>query len=187
MNLSPITFRFSLVGGLFLAACGSSSPAPSTPSADADDTVTPDDTPAARTALAFTAPCTASACGDVPKTSIATKPVCVASAGRCAWSDPDPNTPVSYRECEATACDAEPDASVCPSGTTFKGANCGAENEGECVWRSVCSAPPSTTPCSDADGCGGKPELGVICKDGSTGDLVCMKQGAACGWERTCE
>jgi hypothetical protein len=31
------------------------------------------------------------------------------------------------------------------------------------------------------------PEIGVICKDGSTGGLACMDQNGKCGWERTCD
>jgi hypothetical protein len=175
--------RFPFIGALFLVACSSSStPAPPS-NADNDGN---GNTATVREALEFIAPCAAETCGEVPSSSKATKPACAPTAGTCSWSDPASDS-VSFRQCPDADCGAEPDASVCPSGTTFKGATCGSENEGACVWRSACVPPPSTTPCPDVDGCGGKPMLGVICKDGSTGDLECMKTGATCSWQRTCE
>jgi|GEM_PF-835475 len=174
------------LGLLFLVgACSSttsSSAPPEQPPAASDGT-----TSTVREAFEFIAPCTSTACGEVPASSKATKPACRSSGSTCAWAEPSPDDTVSYRECAAKECGTKPDASVCPAGTTYKGSQCGSENDGACVWRSSCTPPPSTTPCPDADGCGGKPEIGVICSDGSTGDLVCMKQGASCGWQRTCE
>jgi hypothetical protein len=143
-----------------------------------------------REALNFVSPCTAGACGSVPSSSKSTKPSCAPSGGggSCGWSDPDPDGTVSFAACEESKCGKKPDASVCPSGTIFKGAQCGNENEKGCAWHSACVPPPSTTPCPNADGCGGKPEIGVICKDGSVGDLECMKLATGkCGWQRTCE
>lgn len=172
--------------GIVLAACSGASsettaPPPASPAPSGDDTAT------VREALEFDAPCTASACGETPASSTSTKPKCSAVSGACAWSDPSPNGSVSYRQCEDTACGTKPDASVCPAGTTFKGAQCGSENEGACVWRSACTPPPSTIACADVDGCGPQPAIGVICKDGTSGGLLCMKQGAKCAWQRSCE
>lgn len=176
----------SFLGILMLvAACSSTStPAPAANGGDGNDE-TPAET--TRTALNFVAPCTAAACGEIPPSAKSEKPECTPSAGECGWSDPDPNGSVSYRQCAASECGPEPDASVCPSGTTFKGAACGSENDGPCVWRSACAPPPSTTPCPDANGCGEMPNIGVICKDGTTGGLECMQFGSKCQFQRTCE
>lgn len=132
--------------------------------------------------VSFIAPCTASSCGPAPA-SLAS-PRCKAEANACAWSD---DTSVSYRSCADSECGTAPDPSVCPSGTTFRGNACGSENEAACAWRTTCAPPRSTVPCSDPEGCGGKPELGVICSDGSTGDLACMTVNARCAWQRTCD
>ncbi len=173
-----------LAAVLFLVACGSSSTTP--PSTPTDGTG--EETETIREALDFVEPCTASTCGEVPPSTTSSRPQCRASTSSCAWSDPpSPDDNVSYRACEESECGPKPDASVCPSGTTYKGSACGSENEGPCTWRTTCAPPPSTTPCPDADGCGPKPELAVICDDGSVGDLVCMKLGAKCGWQRSCE
>ncbi|MBX3222020.1 MAG: hypothetical protein KF795_15995 [Labilithrix sp.] len=180
----------SLFGLLFVAACSSTTPAPS-PSGNGNgngnDTGNGDGTETARSGLTFVAPCTASACGEVPPSTSAPKPECSNAAGACGWADPDPNASVSYRQCEEKECGAKPDESVCPSGTTFKGAACGSENDGPCVWRSACAPPRSTTPCPDADGCGPMPMIGVICADGSNGELECMKVGNKCEYQRTCD
>ncbi|MDF2695580.1 MAG: hypothetical protein K0S65_3963 [Labilithrix sp.] len=169
----------SFFGLLFLVACSGTTE----PSANnAGD----DDTQRTRTALGFIAPCTATACGEVPPSSKAANPECKPAAGSCAWADPNGTT--SYRPCEESQCGAKPDESVCPAGTTFKGAACGSENEGACIWRSSCASPRSTTPCPDTNGCGdAMPDIGVICKDGSTGGLACMHVGAKCAWQPTCD
>jgi hypothetical protein len=173
----------SFFGLFFLVACSStttSSPSPNPGGGTGDDV-------SKRTAVSFVAPCTAAVCGEVPESSTAEKPECTATAGTCGWTDPDPNGSVSYRPCEDAECGTKPDASVCPAGTAFKGAACGSENSGACIWRSACSPPRSTTPCPDPNDCGDMPLIGVICKDGSSGELACMKQGAKCSWERTCD
>ncbi len=178
----------SLFSVLFLVACSSSSTPPPSSANDGDDNNdTGKQTATTRTGLSFVAPCTAAACGEVPPSSKAETPACAPSSGSCGWSDPDPSASVSYRECAASECGPPPDASVCPSGTTFKGAACGSENEGACIWRSACAPPRSTTPCPDPNGCGPVPGLGVICKDGSTGHLECMQRGAKCEFQPSCE
>ncbi len=183
-KLPHSSFLAFLNVALVLVACSSSSTTPNEPNAPSN---TDDETATTRTGLSFIAPCTAAACGEIPSSSKAEKPQCTPSAGACGWSDPDPNGSVSYRECPASECGPEPDASVCPAGTSFKGAACGSENEGACVWRSACTPPPSTTPCPDPDGCGEMPAIGVICKDGSNGTLECMQFGSKCEWQRSCE
>jgi len=190
-------FVSALSGLFFLAACtgGSTEPLPGNNGQTPPTTNPPtgsggDKTGTKREALNFTSPCTAGACGEVPASSTSSKPTCAPSeGGSCGWSDPDPNGTVSYAPCEESKCGTKPDQSVCPAGTTFKGAQCGSENDQACKWQSACVPPKSTTPCPDANGCGdGKPEIGVICKDGSTGDLACMKLASGkCGWEPTCE
>lgn len=132
--------------------------------------------------ISFTSPCTAATCGQAPG-SIANAR-CKPAASACAWG---PDTAVSARMCDDTECGAAPGADVCGTGTTFKGSSCISENESACAWSTVCAPPPSTVPCSNVDGCGGKPELGVVCQDGSIGDLVCMSFPPACGWQRTCD
>ena len=180
----------SFFGVLFLIACSSTSSAPPQSTGGGDgkpDTNTGGDTETIRTGLSFIAPCTAAACGEIPPSSKSEKPQCTPSSGSCGWADPDPNGSTSYRECPASECGPEPDASVCPEGTTFKGAACGSENEGACVWRSACAPPPSTTPCADPNGCGEMPLIGVVCKDGSAGTLECMQFGSTCKFQRSCE
>lgn len=180
--MNTTTKTLGLVIGLLLAACSGTTNHAENAGDKSDKTET------RREALSFVAPCNASACGEIPPSSHSAKPVCTPASESCTWSDLDPDTSVSYRQCAEAECGTKPDESVCPSGTTFKGAACGSEDEGPCVWRSSCAPPPSTTPCPDADGCGpGKPLIGVICQDGSNGDLACMKQGETCGWERTCD
>lgn len=177
MRMFPLGLLFTIA----IAACSSES--------DGDTPRSPSEDPKADTAvtaLEFVAPCNGQACGTPPSSGTSSKAACVEVASACTWKA-SPDTSVSFRPCADAECGAKPDASVCPSGTTFSGATCGSENEGRCAWHSACSPPPSTTPCAGADGCGPKPELGVICKDGSTGDLVCMQKGASCGWQRSCE
>jgi len=166
-----------LFGLLFLlAACGSSLP-DGGPAQSIHPQPQPNDG-----GVRITAPCTATACGAAP--SNLGSPRCKPEAAGCGWSD---DTAVSFRQCAESECGAAPGADVCPAGTTFRGNTCGSENESVCTWSTACAPPPSTVPCRDAEGCGGKPELGVICSDGSAGDLVCMQFASRCAWQRTCE
>ncbi|MBX3263958.1 MAG: hypothetical protein KIS78_29125 [Labilithrix sp.] len=178
----------SLLGLLFIAACSSTTPAPSpNTGGNGGGEGNGDGTQTTRSGLTFVAPCTATVCGEIPPSSKASKPECREASGACGWTDPSTDGSVSYRQCEETECGAKPDESVCPSGTTFKGAACGSENDGACLWRSACVPPRSTTPCPDPDGCGPMPEIGVICTDGSNGALECMQRGDKCEFQRTCD
>lgn len=186
MNTIKIFNPFS-AAFLFIVACSGSTSTPDQPPGSPNDTGN-DEPTTVREALDFFGSCTAAACGEVPPSSKAKRPQCTPSSGSCGWSDPDPNATVSYRQCEDAACGTKPDPSVCPEGTTFKGAQCGSENEGPCVWRSACVPPRSTTPCPEPNGCGDEvPGIGIICKDGTTGGLECMQIGAKCGWQPSCE
>ncbi len=135
-----------------------------------------------KTETTFTAPCNAQTCGDVP--SGLKKPRCKPQPVDCGWSE---DTSVSYAPCEESKCGTAPGPETCPTGTTFKGNSCGSENDAACAWSTVCAPPPSTTPCKDSEGCGPKPEIGVVCKDGTTGDLACMQFDDGCKYQRTCE
>jgi hypothetical protein len=174
----------AVVVAVALAACAAST------TSEPDTSVSPQPQPNKREELTFSAPCAPAACGDAP--SSAKRPHCRVGGGgdagsTCAWRDDSEGT-VSYSQCPTTLCGAEPTASVCPAGTTFKGNQCGSENDSACTWTTTCAPPRSTTPCPTPNGCGdAKPEIGVVCKDGSAGDLACMQVGAACGWERTCD
>ena len=130
----------------------------------------------------FTAPCTSATCGDVPEAL--ESPRCKQTDAQCAWTD---DTSVSYQSCPDSECGPAPGPEVCPSGFTFKGTSCGRENKGACAWSSGCEPPRSTVSCPDREGCGPKPELGVICHDGGVGDLECMQFDARCSWQRTCD
>lgn len=132
--------------------------------------------------------CAFSACGSVPS-SLGSEPSVKCSAGSsdsCAWSASSDDTVVSYRPCAASECPAAP-AIDCPAGTVSSSQQCGSENDAACAWTTVCVPPRDTTPCPNADGCGAQPELGVICKDGSNGALVCVTNGQKCSWERNCD
>ncbi len=133
----------------------------------------------------FTSPCNAEACGSAPGSLVS--PHCKpAGSGSCGWSEDDGS--VSYRECPDADCGPKPDETICPPGTTYKGSQCGSENAEICRWSSACMLPPSTTPCPEPNGCGGRPELAVICQDGGVGDLLCMQLASgSCGWQRSCE
>lgn len=178
----------SIVSLALVAGCSAGSAPPK--SGGGGDTTDPpaNDEPTAQASLAFRSPCTASSCGALPSSlGGASSARCAAQASAaCGWSAAESDETVSYRPCKPSDCGAEPGASICPSGTTFKGNQCGAENDGACTWTTSCAPPRSTTPCSE-DACGPKIEIGVICQDGSTGDLACMKQGSKCVWERTCD
>ena len=187
LHTTGLLFSFAVV------ACSS------TTTSTKDDAQNPQNPPSSttptqttRTALSFDGPCSTSACGEVPSSNTSSTPLCspaADTANSCTWTDPDPNGTVSYRQCADSECPTTaPDASVCPVGLEFKGSTCGSENDGACIWRAACVAPLSTTPCPNPSGCGdAKPELGVICKDGSTGDLLCRQTGATCSWQRSCE
>ncbi len=146
-----------------------------------DAEIRPQPQPNRREAL-FAAPCTATACGEAPTTL--SKPRCAPAPADCAWSEDEV---VSYAACEDASCGTAPGAEVCPSGTTFKGNACGSENGGACRWTTTCAPPPSTTACTSAAGCGPMPELGVLCSDGGTGELVCMQFDDRCAWQRSCD
>lgn len=130
----------------------------------------------------FTAPCTPEACGEAP--GALDRPHCKPADATCEWSEDEP---VSYRLCPADACGEEPDAAVCPREATFRGNECGSADDGPCAWTTTCAPPRSTTPCGDPEGCGPKPDIGVVCSDGEMGDLACMQLDARCGWQSTCD
>jgi hypothetical protein len=130
----------------------------------------------------ISAPCSASECGEAP--SSLANPHCKPKGAGCSWSD---DTSVSYRQCADAECGVAPSPNICPIGTTFRGNSCGSEDEEPCRWTTHCSPPPSTAPCPNADGCGPKPALAVICSDGGIGDLVCMEFQSRCAWQRTCD
>ncbi len=194
MKLNNETTRISILSALLLlTACSGATSTPSTGSPSgagtADKGAVKDETQPIREALSFVAPCTASSCGDLPTSSSSARsaaPSCELAGSTCSWTDSG-DDPVSYSPCDEALCGIEPDATVCPAGTTFKGASCGSENDGACTWRSACAAAPNSPICPDPTGCGPKPEIGIVCKDGSVGDLACRSLGAKCDWERTCE
>jgi len=137
----------------------------------------------------FTSPCTPGTCGSAP--SSLESPHCKSQPGTaptpasCGWSDADGT--VSYRPCADAECGVAPGADLCPPSTIFRGNTCGSENEAACAWSTVCAPPPSTTPCSDPEGCGAQPAIGVICSDGGSGGLACMQVSSGCAWQRTCD
>lgn len=183
---------FAALSALVAACSGSSTDGPTTPGASNNPPTNQDPqnpgggTGTTREALTFTEPCAASTCGEVPSSNPSAKPVCAQAAGSCSWTAPDPNGSVSWRECKESECGAAP-GNVCPAGTEQGTSTCGSENEGPCKWQTACLPPKSTTPCATADGCGPQPAIGVICKDGSNGDLVCMQTGSTCNWQRSCD
>lgn len=185
MKTLHLVFAFTLVG-CASSSTGTSDPKPSTDGNGKAPATT------VRTTLSYDGTCSASTCGEVPASNSASAPVCspVASSGACSWTAPDPNGVVSFRPCSDAECPTTvPDKSVCPTDLEFKGASCGAENDGACIWRAACVPPRSTTPCPDASGCGDViPELGVICKDGSNGSLACFQlANGTCALQPTCE
>lgn len=168
-----------LFASAFVAACASSSP--NDPPGPGSQNIHPQPQPN-RKQLKFTAPCTPATCGEAPEAL--ERPRCKPVDAACEWAE---DQPVSYRLCSADECGEAPDAAICPSGTTSKGNECGSENDGRCAWTSVCVPPPSTIPCADPAGCGPKPEIAVVCSDGSIGDLACMHFETRCGWQATCD
>ncbi|HEY6078064.1 MAG TPA: hypothetical protein VIW29_04640 [Polyangiaceae bacterium] len=140
--------------------------------------------------LSVVGACTFVACGSMPP-SLATTPSveCVASAeassDSCAWSTSDDGS-VSYRPCAASECPVAP-AIDCPAGTLRSSQQCGSENDAACAWTTVCTPPRDTAPCPEIDGCGPQPALGVICDDGSNGELACVTNGQTCSWQPNCD
>jgi len=130
----------------------------------------------------ISAPCTAAECGDAP--ALLASPHCKPEGPSCNWSD---DTSASYRQCADEECGVAPSPKICPIGTNFRGNTCGSEDGAPCRWTTHCAPPPSTTPCPTADGCGPKPEIGVVCSDGGIGELVCMEFPSRCAWQRTCD
>ncbi len=140
--------------------------------------------------LAFRGDCTATACSS-PPSNLSTAPTVTCSGGTatdCQWTSTDADSTVSYRECAAAECPAKPDI-ACPTGTALASQTCGSENDAACTWTSSCVPPRDTTPCPQANGCDGQAmiELGIVCKDGSTGAFVCVTDGKACHLERNCD
>lgn len=173
---SPL-FALAILG--LIAGCGASQEPPTAPGGPG----------AGRQALSFTAPCESVSCGGVPDSLGSENAVrCAEVKAACSWA-PGGDQTVSYRQCRPEECapTAAPNAQVCPAGTTFGGSVCGAENDGPCRWTTACTPPRSTTPCGVEGACGAMPAIGVICKDGSSGGLVCVQQGARCAWERSCD
>ncbi len=177
-----------------VAACSGAETSPAPAPAPAPSSASPTDPPVGKTgqALVFTAPCESGSCADASAsadgaTRCAPDPK---KSGTCAWAPPpgsnDPNGTVSYSPCPDKMCGARP-SPACPPGTTFASATCGSENDSACTWTTHCAAPRSTTPCKSQSGCGPMPEIGVVCKDGSAGSLVCAEKSGECGWERSCD
>lgn len=166
-------------GSMFLTACGASEEAKS-----------PSDRASTRQTLSVNGECSFEGCGAMPASlSSVTKVECGASSsGTCAWSEQAADASVSYRQCAATECPAPP-AVECPADTVQSSQACGSENQGPCVWTTVCVPPRVTTPCPQADGCSGKPvsTIGIICKDGSVGGMACVTAGGSCFLERDCD
>ncbi len=131
--------------------------------------------------------CAFTACGSLPSSlaSKATVTCSGASADSCAWSADD-NGAVSYRQCADSECSPAPEID-CPAGTVRSSQQCGSENNGACLWTTVCTPPRSSTPCPDVNGCGPQSALGVICSDGKTGDQVCVSDGTKCQWQPSCD
>jgi hypothetical protein len=181
MARRSLATRAAAAAGLMtvIAACSTAASPDGGP-----DPISPQPQPS-RGPFQITSPCTASLCGEIPASL--QSPRCRGETeASCGWSD---DAAVSYRVCEASECPAtEPTESVCPEGTTFRGNTCGSENDAPCAWTTACVAPRSTTPCpGGADACGPMPEIGVICSDGSTGNLVCVETSSGCTYQPDCD
>ena len=140
--------------------------------------------------LSFEGDCTAVACSS-PPSNLSTAPAvtCTGPTGAaCQWAASSASDTVSYRECGAAECLAKPTI-TCPTGTSLVSQTCGSENDAACSWTSVCVPPRDTTPCPQDNGCDSQPliEIGIICKDGSTGAFACVTDGKQCHWERNCD
>lgn len=134
--------------------------------------------------------CEFATCGSLPS-SLSSEPVveCSSSAdAECTWSRTSDDGSVSYRFCADSECPPQPELD-CPAGTVFGSQQCGSENDAPCSWTTSCVPPRVTTPCADSHGCDHLPvqTIGIICKDGSTGDFACVTDGKSCFLERNCD
>ncbi|MEI9938463.1 MAG: hypothetical protein WDO69_14685 [Pseudomonadota bacterium] len=174
-----IGFCSFVFGSIFLTACGASEEAKS-----------PSEGASTRQTLSVNGECSFQGCGAIPASLASTPKVAcsTSSSGACAWSEDSAGASVSYRQCADSECPPKP-AVDCPADTVQSAQTCGSENQGACVWTTVCVPPRITTPCPQADGCSGKPvsTIGVICKDGSSGGMACVTDGASCFLERDCD
>jgi hypothetical protein len=183
MNLLAKT-TLSLTVSVLLASCGGTSN-PETPNAPNANT---------RQAVVLQGECSIDACGAVPSslggaTRVTCSPEESTQSSDCGWSDSsDLDATVSYRQCEASECPPEPEVE-CPENTQTSSQACGSENEGPCIWTTVCVPPRITTPCPDVHGCDEIPlmEIGVICSDGTAGGFACVTDGQSCFLERDCD
>jgi hypothetical protein len=168
-----------LFGSWFMAACGGSEAA--TASAEGGSQ---------RQTVSASGDCRFETCGSVPSSLVkAPKLECASSSSQgCSWSETPDSGSVSFRQCADAECPPKP-AVDCPTDTIQSSQYCGSENGAACAWTTVCVPPRVTKPCADANGCAGQPQpaLGVICKDGSTGGMACVTDGAACFLERDCD
>jgi len=178
MKSMVVSFSF-VFGSMFLTACGGSEEAKS-----------PSERAATRQTLSVSGECSFEGCGAMPASlASAPKVECgTSSSAACAWSEEAAGASVSYRQCADTECPSKP-AVECPADTAQLSQTCGSENQGLCVWSTVCVPPRVTTPCPQADGCAGEPvfTIGIICKDGSVGGMACVTDGSSCFLERDCD
>ncbi len=174
--MKNIVIGLGLIASFLPLACGS-----------ADQSVDAKSPPNTSQTLSAVGACAFAACGSLPSSLASTPSVtCSAAASdSCAWSKSDDSS-VSYRACAASECPAAP-AIDCPAGTVRSSQQCGSENDAACAWTTVCTPARDTTPCANANACGPQPQLGVICSDGSTGDLACVTNGQTCSWQRSCD
>jgi hypothetical protein len=109
------------------------------------------------------------------------------SGGPGSGTSTDPEGSVSFRICEASECRGPKPDAACPPDRKTGESVCGSENDAPCSWITSCYALPSTEKCPNPRGCGdAKPELAVVCPDGSTRELACMKSGNSCSWQPDC-
>jgi hypothetical protein len=106
------------------------------------------------------------------------------SGGDAGGVGGDPDGVTSWEGCGAERCGAVPEIG-CPAGYDLS-RNCGKENgAATCSWATTCAPRPGELcapgACGDA-----VPQIAPICKDGSTGEMVCRKLGDRCGWASNC-
>lgn len=175
-------FITSTLALLSFAGCATDSD--STPADSGDKTTVTKQT------IELSGACTIDACGSVPSSLSRESTVSCADASgaSCAWASSSDDTSVSYRSCSDSECPEKPSLE-CPEGTRFASQSCGSENDGACLWTTICAPPRETTPCPESTGCDDLPlmEIGVICTDGSTGGFACVTDGQKCYWERNCD
>lgn len=173
--MKNIVIGLWLSGSFLSLACGNADQGAKSPAATSQT-------------LSAVGACAFAACGSLPSNLASTPSVrCSGPASdSCAWSASADHDVSSYRACSASECPDAP-ALDCPAGSVHSSQNCGSENGAACAWTTVCVPPRDTTPCPDANGCGAQAELGVICKDGSSGALVCVTNGQTCSWQRSCD